>query len=129
LLAAAVDVLLVAILTLAVNCVGIGLVFMARPRAFEWPSDYGWIVALSATVVAFVYLSVAWSLTGRTLGSALVGVRVVTQAGKRADLGRACARSALYLIAPIGLLTIPFDRQHRSVQDLLVGTRVYRDPP
>lgn len=75
----------------------------------------------------FAYLAFFWATTGRTLGTQLVGLRVV--AGNRASLGplRAMLRAALCVLFPVGLLWVVVSRRNESVQDLVLRTAVVYD--
>ena len=125
--AAAVDALVV-VATLAVGYAGwIGLRFVIDPRGFE----LGGIRALPGVtwflVLAVVYLTAAWSVTGRTYGCHLMGLRVVNRRGRHPGPLVAAARAVLYVLFPIGLLWCAVSRSRHSVQDLLLRSTVIYD--
>ena len=104
-----------------------GFVFLLNPRSFEFVGFPFPVVLLAASVVAVVYLTVAWSITGRTYGDHVMGLRVVGPRGRRVRLLAALLRAALYVVLPIGLLWCAVSRSRRSVQDFLLRTSVIYD--
>ncbi|MGH3367848.1 MAG: RDD family protein, partial [Nocardioidaceae bacterium] len=102
--------------------------------------DPSWILSVTTgLVVLVVYLGVAWSLSGRTYGCLVMGVRVVDGRGRTAGpwssrlpprtvrLPRALLRALAYAVLPIGLLWCAVDRNGRSLQDVLLRTSVIYD--
>ena len=74
---------------------------------------------------------VAFTAGGQTLGKMAVGIRVVSdEAGAGLDLGRACLRTAMWLLlavpAGLGFLTALVAPDHRGLHDRLARTRVVR---
>ena len=59
------------------------LLFMLRPRNFEFVGSSVLMSLVVASAVAAVYLTVAWWITGRTYGDHLMGLRVVGPGGRR----------------------------------------------
>jgi len=129
LLAAAVDLLVVLLGLGALVLVVAGARFLWSPATFRWPTPPSELSLLVAGLVAFGYLAVAWSETGRTYGGAVLGVRVVTRAGTRLGWLPAGLRAVLYLAFPLGLLWVAVSASRRSLQDLAVGSRVVYDHP
>lgn len=125
--AGAVDALVVAAM-LAVGYAGwIGLRFVIDPRGFEFTGldplpGVTWFL-----VLAVVYLTAAWSFTGRTYGCHVMGLRVVNRRGRHPGLVVAAARAVLYVLFPIGLLWCAVSRSRHSLQDLLLGSTVIYD--
>lgn len=78
-------------------------------------------------VIFWGYSTWAWSSLGRTLGDHVMGIRVMTSQGAGLGAGRAALRALAVLAFPPGVLSIPFSTQGRSLQDMLVGTRVHYD--
>jgi uncharacterized RDD family membrane protein YckC len=74
------------------------------------------------------YHVIFWSLTGQTPGKALLGLRVVTQDGRRVSPWRALVRIVAYVIsaAPLylGFLWIFIDDRRQAWHDKLAGTVV-----
>ncbi len=105
----------------------VGLIFLLNPRSFTWP-QLGVAFSLAAAfLVAFVYFTVFWALSGRTYGYLVMGLRVLGIGGRRLRLFGAALRAAFVVLVPIGILWIPFSRHNKSLQDLFLGTRVVYD--
>jgi uncharacterized RDD family membrane protein YckC len=101
--------------------------FLLDPRAFQWPS---WHVLASVTTtlaLATVYLSLGWWLFGRSYGDHVMGLRVVGRRGRRLGPLRALLRAAFCVFFPIGLFWCLVSPQRRSVQDVVLWTRVVYD--
>ncbi len=95
--------------------------------AFEWDPDA--VVTGSLLVVwLFVYYSYPWSVSGKTPGMALLGIRVVRADGAPASGGNAVARTLAlplsFLTLGIGFLPIIFGKEHRALHDKIAGTAV-----
>jgi uncharacterized RDD family membrane protein YckC len=86
------------------------------------------VASVAFTVWAFCYFVVPLAASGRTLGSAILGLRVVRADGQELDLRHAVVRVfALGLTVAlfgIGFLLILVQRERRGLQDLLAGTAV-----
>jgi uncharacterized RDD family membrane protein YckC len=79
-------------------------------------------------VLLGLYLADSWTVTGRTYGDHLLGLRVVVSASDRLlPPARALVRAMLCVVFPIGLFWIALSRRNRSVSDLLVGSTVVYD--
>lgn len=87
------------------------------------------VVGIVAVVVwGFLYFSVQWSLSGRTIGMAILGAHVVTAEG-HAISGRAAVVRTLVLPFSIafwfvGLIEIQVRADRRTLHDLAAGTCV-----
>jgi uncharacterized RDD family membrane protein YckC len=73
----------------------------------------------------------AFTTTGQTLGKMIAGVRVLADDSEQApDLGRSVLRVALWLVlalpAGLGLLATILSRDGRGLHDRFAGTRVVR---
>ena len=75
-------------------------------------------------LVAVLYLATCWEVSGRTLGSVVMGLRVVNSEGARIRPTIAVLRALLCTFFAIGLLWVVVDRRRRSVADVLLRTRV-----
>jgi uncharacterized RDD family membrane protein YckC len=76
----------------------------------------------------FLYFSYQWGLGGRTLGMALLGLRVVQKEGRSVTARQAIVRT-LFLplsiaLAGLGLVGIFVQRERRALHDLVAGTAV-----
>ena len=95
-----------------------------NPTAFQLPAlDVLFSTAAVLTVSAF-YLAVAWAVSGCTVGAVIMGLRVVGRRSERVPLAVATVRAIACVLFPVGLLSVAIDRRRRSVQDLVLGTRV-----
>jgi uncharacterized RDD family membrane protein YckC len=126
-IAAIVDFVVVVVAVGGIYAAIAGFAFVVRPRSFHWPDNLGWSVPGIGVVVAMPYLVVAWCASGRTCGDVLFGLRVVSTHGRRLRVPRAGLRALLCLIFPLGLLWIPFSAKRRSIQDVLLRTKVIYD--
>lgn len=83
---------------------------------------------IAVVVWGFLYFSVQWALSGRTIGMAILGARVVTAQG-HAISGRAAAIRTLVLPFSIvfwfvGLVIVVLRWDRRALHDLAAGTCV-----
>ena len=53
------------------------------------------------TVLLVMVLTIAWSGSGRTLGNAFIGLRVITESGKRPTWRRALVRAVIVVYLPV----------------------------
>ncbi len=128
-LAAAVDVVVVVALTAGIY---LGFVFvrlLLHPRDFTWPSISFFFSATEFLIIAIAYLTFFWSTSGTTVGSALMGVRMLSSRGTRANWTVAFLRAVFCSLFPIGLFWVVFDpRKRRSIQDIVLRTAVSYQP-
>ncbi|HEX2307995.1 MAG TPA: RDD family protein [Jatrophihabitantaceae bacterium] len=125
--ASAVD-LVVIIVALGGIYLGIAAIgFLVRPRSFHWPEALGWSVPFVALVIGTPYLSLAWCAIGRTVGDVLFGLRVLSESGRRLDPARSTLRALFCLIFPLGLFWIVFSANRKSVQDVVLRSKVIYD--
>ncbi len=127
LIAATLDACVIGIILLGAYLGLVGLIFLLNPRSFSWP-ELGVVFSLAAAfVVAFVYFTALWTLSGRTYGYLVMGLRVLGIGGRRLRFFGAALRAAFVVVVPIGIMWIPFSRDNKSLQDLFLGTRVVYD--
>ena len=125
--AAGIDAAVVAVVLLAAYAGYAGLLFLVDPRSFTFPDTRLVLSLLAGMIVMFLYLTVAWAVSGRTYGNLLMGLRVVGVFGGDVGWVRAAARAAFYVVLPIGLLWVAVDRRQRSIQDRVLATAVVYD--
>lgn len=119
---------IVVIGTLLIGYVGYaGLLFVFSPRDFSFPDVDLVSGTVTAHVIMVVYLSLSWWVSGRSYGSLVMGLRVVSHRGVRMTLLGALVRAAFCVIFPVGLLWVAVSRENRSVQDLVLRTSVVYD--
>lgn len=121
-----------AVIDLGVVLVVIGLIYVGliltrlalNPAAFQLPS----IGVLFSTTVTFgisvLYLAACWAVSGCTVGAVVMGVRVIGRRGARLSLAPALLRATACVVFPVGLAWVAVDRRRRSLQDVVLGTRV-----
>jgi uncharacterized RDD family membrane protein YckC len=126
-LAAAIDVLLVAVVMIVAYMGVAAAVFAWNPRTFRFPAPSGLLTIAVAGGIAVTYLAISWWIGGRTYGSAVLGLRVVTAAGGDLRLLQALARGAACTFFPLGLAWCAVDPGRRGVHDYLVRSRVIYD--
>lgn len=125
--AAILDALVVGALLLLGYATVAGLRFMLDPRTFSFPQA-SWLLSLtSAFVVAVLYLTVGWAVSGRTYGALVMGLRVLGPRGRRLRLPGALIRALACVVFPIGLLWCAVNPQNRSLQDVVLRTSVVYD--
>ena len=87
------------------------------------------VVALA--LWAFLYVFVGLLITGRTIGKAVTGLRVIRADGTaptaRVVFVRTLVLPLSLVLFGIGLLLIPVRRDHRALHDLIAGTAVVYD--
>ena len=85
-------------------------------------------VAILFVVWEFVYFAYSWGASGKTLGMALLGVKVVaadgTMAGPRRAVIRTLAFPLSFLLLGLGFTGILFQRDRRALHDMIAGTAV-----
>ncbi len=83
---------------------------------------------ISAAVWEFIYFAYQWSLSGKTLGMAVLGIRVVSTdgapIGPRQAVLRTLALPLSFLILGLGFLGILTSRNRHALHDRLAGTAV-----
>ena len=90
--------------------------------------DHRIITIIGFALWAILYFAQPWSTSGRSLGMAVVGLRVVRTDGTPVSFGRAVARivtlplSLIFL--GIGFLIMLVQPERRALHDLIAGTAV-----
>jgi uncharacterized RDD family membrane protein YckC len=119
---------LVAVIVVLIGYLGVQSIrFVLRPRVFRWWEPGTVNLSAFAASLFVIYLAAGWSVTGRTIGKQVMGLRAVRTDGRRIGAGRALVRAILCTFFPIGLLWCVVDRRHRAIHDLLLGTSVQYD--
>ena len=127
LVAACIDAAVVALVLLAGYFGLAALLFLVDPRGFSMPHA-GLVFSLTAAfVVSIVYLTVSWTLSGRTYGSLVMGLRVLGRDGRPLGLTGSAARAVFVTLVPIGVMWVAVSRDNKSVQDVFLGTAVVYD--
>ena len=127
LVANTVDALTVSAVLLALH-IGINaLLFLVSPRNYQFATASVLMSVTTALLAMVVYLTLAWSITGRTYGDHVMGLRVVGRRGDRVWPPTALVRAAFCVAFPIGLLWCGLSDSRRSVQDVVLRTSVIYD--
>lgn len=87
-------------------------------------------VVLIPLIIA-LYFVMFWSLTGRTIGKWLLGLRVVSTAGRTPSIGRSMVRVLGYAISAVvfwaGYIWVLVDKNRRAWHDHMASTWVVYD--
>ncbi|MET0764494.1 MAG: RDD family protein [Blastococcus sp.] len=127
-LAAGVDVVAVALLTVALDLAAAGVRFVWSPVDFQWPQPAVLTAGVVLLAVAVLYLTIGWAMTGRTYGGRLLGLRVLSNRGALLGWTRSFLRAVTSVLWPVGLLWSGISRTRSSLQDLVFRTVVVYDP-
>lgn len=106
----------------------VALQFLLDPISFTWP-DTNWLLSITLGLgLATVYLALAWWLaSGRSYGDHVMGLRVVGRRGHKLGPLRCMLRAAFCVFFPIGLFWCIVSPKRRSVQDVVLWTKVVYD--
>ena len=125
--AAGVDVAVVALLCTGTYFAVVAARLVWSPTRFTWPEVPFWISATYILVVAIVYLTASWAMTGRTYGDTLLGLRVLGNSRRLLGWPRAFLRAAFCVFFPVGLAWVVLSPERRSIQDVVLRTTVVYD--
>jgi uncharacterized RDD family membrane protein YckC len=125
--AAIIDALVVALILLMVYGAYSAARFVIDPLGFTFPRAALLLSVSTALLVLVVYLAAAWTLTGRTYGCHVMGLRVVSASRCRLRPVAAGVRACLCVAVPIGLFWCAVSRRRGSMQDVLLRTAVVYD--
>lgn len=121
-----------AVIDLGVVLVIIGVVYVGliltrlalNPSAFQFPA-IGVLFSTTATFgISVLYLAGCWAVSGCTAGGVVMGLRVKGRKSERLSGVVALLRAVACVVFPVGLAWVAVDAQRRSLQDLLLGSRV-----
>ncbi len=99
------------------------------PASFRLPALDVVFSALVTFVVAVVYLTACWAVSGSTAGAVMMGLRVIGQRSEHVSLPVGFLRAVACVLFPVGLLWVIVDRHRRSLQDIVFRTRVVYSRP
>jgi len=126
-----VDVALSALVFAAAVAVGVFLLDVVTRVDVQADDIPTWLSVMAYALWLLLYFGGSWAASGKTAGMALVGIRVVARDGTRLGpwqgLLRAPALVLSLLTFGIGLIGIVIGREHRGLQDVLVGSVVVYD--
>ncbi|MCV7226711.1 RDD family protein [Mycolicibacterium komossense] len=122
--AAVID-LLVVLAVMGAAYLGLILATLAfSPRAFSFPAPSLVFSAFGLGAVAVLYLAGCWRVSGCTAGAVVMGLRVEGRTSPRLRVTLCLARALGCVLFPIGLAWVAVDGQRRSLQDIVIGSRV-----
>lgn len=104
-----------------------GLTFLWSPRHAHLPHPMRSTVFVAGAILLVLYLTAAWTTSGRTYGDQLLGLRVVGPRQHRIHVARAFLRALVCVVFPAGLLWAAVNSARRSVADLVLNTSVVYD--
>ncbi len=126
-IAAGVDVVVVLVVFVAQYAAVAAFLFLVDPRNFSVP-DASLLLSMTWLLsIVIVYLALAWWIGGRSYGDTVMGLRVVDRRGRNPRLVLAAVRAGFCAFFPLGLLWVAVSRDRRSVQDVVLRTRVLYD--
>jgi uncharacterized RDD family membrane protein YckC len=127
LLAAAVDAVVVVVLTALLDLAAAGARFLWSPVDFRWPQPTVTVSVVVLLLVAVVYLAAGWALAGRTYGMRLMGLRVLSSRNQLLGWTRSILRALMSVLWPVGLLWCGISRTRSSFADVVLRTVVVYD--
>jgi uncharacterized RDD family membrane protein YckC len=135
LLAAGIDVTLVFVVVLGTVAVLWMLSFLINPVSATSPAISGdgdripaiGVLILYGYFLNWLYWTVCWAASGRTLGNLVMGLKVVNFRGRHMSWGGAAVRSLFCTTFPVGLVWVIVSGANRSVQDVVIRTSVIYD--
>jgi uncharacterized RDD family membrane protein YckC len=86
-----------------------------------------WLIVSVELIIAVLYLTVSWAVTGRSYGDSLLGLRVLSRRREFAGWGLSLVRAAFCVACPFGLVWVVFSPDRRSLQDVVLRTVVVYD--
>lgn len=118
----------VVLLLMGSGYVGFAFVrLLFSPQSFTF-SEPGIFLSTTAFLgVSVAYLTACWATTGRTVGSLVMGLRVITSGHRLVRWPLAFIRAVLCVLFAFGLLWSAVDRRRRSLQDIVLRTEVVYD--
>ncbi|MDL9937971.1 RDD family protein [Gordonia sp. ABSL1-1] len=117
--------LLVVVAILGAGYLGLVLAqLLLSVRDFSFPHIQIIFTATGFLATSVIYLGGCWAVSGRTIGSVTMGLRVVNRKGNRLRPGVALLRALLCTFFAVGLAWVVVDSRRRSVADLILRTRV-----
>jgi uncharacterized RDD family membrane protein YckC len=110
-IAGAIDYALITTITLGTWVTYAVLLFLIDPRDYTLPSWPLWVFVVLGYCYMVLYLTAGWAITGRSVGSRLLGLRVVGRKGDRLGWPAAFVRAAFCTIAPYLLFWCAISRE------------------
>lgn len=127
LMAAGLDLVVVVCMLVAAYAGWAVVLFAIHPRTFAFPQPASGVIFVAYVIVAISYLAISWSVTGRSYGQHVMGLRVTSSGGRRLHFARALLRAAFCIAFPVGLLWVAVSARSLAVHDLVLHTCVTYD--
>lgn len=133
--AALIDVMLIFVIVLCTIAVLWMLSFIINPVTASGPQTETGVDRLPPVLgmiiygyaLNWLYWTICWATSGRTVGNLILGIRVINIHGNRLGWIVAAVRSLFCTFFPIGLLWVTVSHTNRSVQDVVLRTSVIYD--
>lgn len=97
------------------------------PTHFSWPDIPFWLTAMVELVIAVLYLTASWAMTGRSYGDSLLGLRVLSHRRRIPGWALSFVRAVFCVFFPVGLAWVVLSPERRSLQDVVLRTVVVYD--
>ena len=97
------------------------------PTSFTWPTPSFGVITVTELGLAVLYLTASWAMTGRSYGSSLLGLRLLTFRRRIPGWPLAFVRAVFCVFFPIGLFWVVLSPARRSLQDVVLRTVVVYD--
>ncbi|MCF8586940.1 RDD family protein [Gordonia liuliyuniae] len=123
-LAAGVDLVVVLVLMSGSYLTIAFVMFAVDVRDFSFPTVPWIFTATGFFVASAAYLFVCWSVTDRSVGHAVLGLRVANSKGGRVRVHWLLVRAVFCTVFPFGLAWVALSPRRRSLQDIVLRTRV-----
>jgi len=118
------------VLTSAIAVVGLGgaAAELILPRWTWLATAIPAVAGTVASLMPLAYFAIAGAIAGRTVGKAVMGLRVVRLDGRRISAARSLLRTVAYLVSALplfaGFLWVLVDGERRGWHDHIARTRV-----
>jgi uncharacterized RDD family membrane protein YckC len=126
-----IDVLAIAATFYGGLALGTLTVQVLRVRQLDVAAIPTWLVPILLGAWTLLYFWIAWWWFGKTVGKAVLGLRVVARSGGRVGWARALVRLVGYGLSTaafgLGFLWVALDPKRRGWADMLARTRVVYD--
>jgi len=126
-IAAGIDALIVLLLLIG-GYVGVTIVVFVVPggdRVASVPPL--WMTLIIGYVVAVLYLTILWRVSGRTIGCQVMGLRLVSFRGTNGLLPMLLVRAAFCVVFPVGLFWVVVSGANRALWDVVLRTSIVHD--
>jgi len=125
--AAGIDLAVVVVLWSLIYATVAGARLIWSPTTFEWPTPPVWLTFGLGLVLAVLYLTASWAMTGRSYGASLLGLRVLSFRRELPGWALSFVRANFCVFFPVGLFWVILSPGRRSIQDVVLRTMVVYD--